>query len=381
MLSDEMEEAWAEASSEEEFHSYESGAGFVTLRLHDDIPSMMQVPVARRFKELAGTDAVFIGIPWEGGAQSEDGHSFYSCAPKNPNRSTHPTDGRTGAWAAPDYIRKCSPSYNWQGSGLFCPDISDDFRVMDHIEIMDYGNVDLDKVSDSHVMVDRVSSKVCDIVKAGAIPLVLGGDHTIPYPVVRAISDHTEGKTGIIWFDSHYDIGYGGEQPRPYNHLGDPNAENAIYNIVRTSDVDLENICIIGINGPCFNTPGMAKLAKKLGVTVFTAEDVRQRGIAEIISRALEVSTRGTERTYVSLDLDAIDPISFPAQKYMQPTGISFQDVNYALRTVATETTLAGMDLVCMGPHYDPGGVGGMYATHFYLEALKGMALRKMKAG
>jgi len=248
---------------------------------------------------------------------------------------------------------------------------------MDHVEMMDYGNVDLEGLWDSVEMVNRSMMKVGDIVKAGAVPLVIGGDHTIPYPVVRSISDHSKGKIGIIWFDSHYDLGYGGEQPRPYNHMSDPNAGNAIYNIVETSNVELENICIIGINGPGYNTSSMCNLAKKLGVTVFTAEDVRQRGMPEIMDRALEISTRGTAQTYVSLDLDVMDPISFPAQKYMQPFGVSYQQVCYALNTIAKETTLAGMDMVCMGPHYDSSGVGGMYAAQLYFEILKGMALRK----
>lgn len=379
MLSEEMEKLWAEASSEEAFHTYEPGFGFLTLRLHGDIPSMMQAPVGRKAEDLKGADAVFIGIPWEGWAQSENGHTFSTCAPRNPERTSHPTEGRTGAWAAPDYVRKCSASFNWFGSGLFCPEISDNFRIMDHLEIMDYGNVDLDGLWDSNEMAELAVEKVGEIVKAGAAPLVIGGDHTIPYPVVRAISENTEGKTGIIWFDGHYDVGYGGTQPRPFNHLGEPNAENAIYKIVKTSKVELANICIIGVNGPIYNTSGMADLAKKLGITVFTAEDVRRRGIMEIVARALEVSTKDTDRTYISLDLDALDPISFPAQKYLQPTGISSLDVIPALRTIAAETTLAGMDMVCMGPQYDVNGVGGIYANQFYLEALMGMALRKSK--
>lgn len=378
MLSEENEKIWLEATSEASFHSYESGS-YLTLRLHNDIPTMMQIPVARKAGDLVGCDAVFMGIPWEGWAQSEDGHSFSTCAPRKTSRNEHPTDGRTGAWAAPDYIRKCSPSYNWKGSGIFCPEVSDTFRVMDHIEIMDYGNVDLKDVWDPEVMVNLSYKKVSDIVKSGAVPLVFGGDHAIPYPVVKGISDNTEGNIGIIWFDGHYDIGYGGSLPRPYGHLGEPNAENALYNIVKTSNVKLENICIIGINGPCYNTSGMASLAKKLGITVFTAEDVKQQGIKNIVELAIEVSSKGTDRTYLTFDLDAIDPISFPAQKYMQPLGISIQESIQAIRTIAEKTNLAGMDMCCMGPHYDPGGVGGLYAVQMYVEALKGIAIRKMK--
>ena len=165
MLSDKKEKLWAEEASKEEFHTYESGFGFVTLRLHDDIPTMMQAPMARNPEDIAGADVAFLGIPWEGWAQSEDGHTFASCGPRSRQRVEDPTCGRTGAWDAPDYVRKCSTSYSWYGSGLFCPEISDDFRVMDHIEMVDYGNVDLEGLWDPHEMVNRAADPAYAAVK------------------------------------------------------------------------------------------------------------------------------------------------------------------------------------------------------------------------
>ena len=173
MLSDKKEALWAQETAKEEFHTYEPGYGFVTQRIHDDIPSMMQAPLARNVADMQGTDAVFLGIPWEGWAQSEDGHTFASCGPRISHKVDDPTCGRTGAWAAPDYVRKCSTSYSWYGSGLFCPEIGNDFRVMDHIEIMDYGNVELKDIWDSRVMATRALKKVGDIVQAGAVPFVI----------------------------------------------------------------------------------------------------------------------------------------------------------------------------------------------------------------
>ena len=375
MLSEKMKQKWQEACEAEDWHTLDPTFNFMELRIHDDVPSMMQAPIAWEPEDLTGEDAAFIGIPWEGAVGSGNGNSWSTCGPKEVR--TDVLEGRTGAWSSPDYIRKCSKSYAIHGSGLFCPEVSQDFRVMDHIEIMDYANVNVD-TPDSEKMARNAIAKVGDIVRAGAVPLVFGGDHSIPYPVVKAISDNTEGKTGVIWFDSHYDIGFGGPVERPYNTLTRLNAENAIYRIVESCDVDLENICIIGISSPNFNSPAMGRLAKELGVTVFTREDVCQQGIKAVTEQALEIVNRGTERTYVSFDLDALDALTFPAQKYVEPFGISFQDAITALRTIVSNTNTAGMDLCCMGPAYDVNGLGGVNACRMYIEILKGLALKKM---
>jgi len=375
MLSDKIKKKWKKAYESDEWHTYDPSGNFIQMRIHDDVPSMLQAPIVWEAEEMAGTDAVFLGIPYEGAVGSGNGNSWVSCAPKEVQLDT--LEARTGAWQAPDYIRKCSGSYALHGSGGFYPEVGPDFRLMDHITVMDYGNVKVDS-QDSELMARRAIEKVSDIVKAGAIPLVFGGDHSIPFPVVKAISDNSEGKTGLIWFDSHYDVGYGAKTPPPYNTLSRLTAENAMYRILDSSNVDPENICLIGIGSGNFNTPVMAKFAtEELGLTIFTAEDVHQQGMNEIIAKALEITTRGTERTYVTVDLDALDCLTFPAQKYLEPMGISFRDIITALRAITKETQIAGLDTCCMGPAYDVNGLGGLCANRMYIEVLKGLALKK----
>jgi len=377
MISDELDRKWGEAASAADFHMYDDSGGFMQFRIHDDVPTMLQVPIAWEAEDLQGADAVFVGIPWEGGVGMGNGVTWASCGPHQVDPDV--IEGRTGAWDAPDYIRKCSLSYNINGSGLFYPDIGPDFRAMEHIEVMDFANVRLLDIWDAEEMARRAIDKVGKIAQAGAVPLVFGGDHSIPFPVVQAISDHTEGNIGIIWFDGHYDVGYGGEAPRPYNAMTRLNAENAMYRILKTANVLPENICLIGINTPNYNTPAMAKLAGEIGITVYTAEDVRRQGMAEIIDKALEVTTKGTEKTYITLDVDAMDPLTFPAQKYPEPMGISFHDIMLALNAISKRTQIAGMDMCCIGPAYDVNGLGGLCASRMYMEILKGLALKKMK--
>jgi arginase family enzyme len=375
MLSDEEKKKWKRAYESEEWHTYDPTGNFVELRIHDDVPSMLGTSIAWEAEEMLGADAVFVGIPFEGFIGSGNGNSWASCGPREVDVNS--IVARSGAWQSPDYIRKCSPAYALHGSGGFYPEVGPDFRLLDHLTIMDYGNVKIDS-PDSEEMARRSIEKIGDIVKAGAVPLVFGGDHSIPFPVVKAISDNSEGKTGLMWFDSHYDIGYGERFPPPHNTISRLNAENAMYRILESSNVDPRNVCIVGIGSGNFNTPAMAKFAtEELGITIFTSEDVDRQGIGEIMAKALDVTTRGTERTYVTLDIDSVDGMTFPAQKYLEPLAIPFRDIIKALRIITRETQIAGLDTCCIGPAYDVNTMGGLCANRLYLEVLKGLALKK----
>ncbi len=100
-------------------------------------------------------------------------------------------------------------------------------------------------------------------------------------------------------------------------------------------------------------------------------------GMRDVIHQAIGIASDGTDRVYVSLDADSMDPVTFPAQKYPEPFGLSANDVKAALEVVSKETKLAGFDFVCIGPIYDHNGVGALTACKLYLEVLKGLAIRK----
>jgi len=374
MLDKSLKNWWAEAAMKEEFHIQDSAFGNLQLRIHSDVPSFIGAPIAFNADELENTDAVIIGIPWEGIVGTEGGLGATS-GPKGVY--TEEIEGRQGAYDAPDYIRRHSYQYALHMTGGFYPEVSPDFRLTDHLKIMDYRNVEV-KEWDPEETARRAILKVGDIVKAGAIPLVFGGDHSIPYPVVKAISDNTEGKTGIIWFDHHYDIAYGGPLPYPYGDFSRLNAENALYRILDSCSVDPANVVIIGIGGGDYNTRLMYEVTQKLGITVFTVSDVRDMGVKALMERAIQIVGLRTERTYITLDVDVMDPVSFPAMKYPEPFGLPAGHIREALAMVTRDTNLAGFDMCCMGPAYDINGVGALTAVRLYIEILKGLALKKI---
>jgi arginase family enzyme len=142
-------------------------------------------------------------------------------------------------------------------------------------------------------------------------------------------------------------------------------------------DLEGADVAIIGIRGGAYNTPVMHQVAEHLGITVFTMGDIERLGMQRVLDHALEVITRGTDRVYVSLDVDSIEPVDFPAQKYPDPFGLTARQVRNSLRRLTSETNLAGFDIACVGPAYDYKGLSGITATKFVLEILKGLALKK----
>ncbi|MEE9229074.1 MAG: arginase family protein, partial [Acidobacteriota bacterium] len=195
-MDERLMEFWKKAASESSYYGEPADAALTAMRprVYGDTPSFMEAPVAWEASELRGADAVFIGIPWEA-----DKYLSPSSWARFGPREADPKAiiGRGGAHDAPEWIRKWSLPYSLQLSGGYCPEIAPDFKLSDHLRILDYRDVEF-KEWDVEDMSRRAIDRISDIVGAGAIPLVLGGDHAITYPVVKAISDVTKGKIGII---------------------------------------------------------------------------------------------------------------------------------------------------------------------------------------
>jgi agmatinase len=367
MLTEEQRAFWSKAAVHPHYYGEpaDPSMGNFHPRIYADVPSFMETPVAWEAEDLQGTDAVFIGVPWEGGRQ-QSSTSWATTAPRQADPEA--IIGRHGAFSAPEWLRKWSMVYSLQQAGGHYPEVSPEFRLADHLKLADYRNVDF-KEWDPEDMASRSIERITDIVRAGAVPIVFGGDHSIPYPAVRAISDNTAGNIGIIQFDTHYDLEWGGRL----------NAGNQFARILDTCKANPENMVQIGIQGSAvIHSPLVHQVTEHLGITVFTSGDVERMGIIEVIKRSIEIVTQDTERVYVSLDVDVMDPATFPSQKYASAFGLSAGQVRQALSMISRGTNLAGFDMCCLGPAYDYKGLGLMTACRLTIEVLIGMALRKM---
>jgi len=329
--------------------------------LHGDVPSFMETPIARKPEELVDADAVILGIPYEGiKCKTPLVFSPPLASPARPDSVYF----RTGADQAPDAIRKNSIYYSIDHSGGYFPELARDLVITEHLNIVDYGDVDvvLDDVEESW---GRAIRKVSEVVRAGAVPFVLGGDHAITYPVIRGILNETNKKIGIVDFDSHFDLSF---EPKFW-------AGSQWARILETEEVNVTNFVQIGIRG-LRNSMFWKHAADGLGHPWFSMTEVKESGIVSVMEKAISLASRGTDGVFISLDIDVMDPAFVPAQKYPDPCGLTSWEMIKALRMLSGNE-IVGFDTSCLGAQYDLHGISAQFVSRCIVELLGGMALRK----
>lgn len=216
----------------------------------------------------------------------------------------------------------------------------------------------------SHAAIERTVGEVLD---AGATPIVLGGDHGIAEPDIRACAER-HGPVGLVHFDAHTDTGkevFGVE----VSH-GTP-----MYRLVEQGHVDPERYVQIGLRG---YWPGEAEFGwqAERGIHSIFMHEVRDSGIADAVGRALGVLGDGP--VYMSVDIDVLDPAYAPGTGTPEPGGMSSADLLWACRELASRVELVGAELV----EVIPTGVGSadvtaLAADRVVREILTGIALRR----
>jgi agmatinase len=208
------------------------------------------------------------------------------------------------------------------------------------------------------------------VLAAGAIPVVLGGDHSISEPDIRAVAA-AHGPVGLVHFDTHTDTGtevYGVE----VSH-GTP-----FYRLVEQGHLDPRRYVQIGLRG---YWPGEAEFAWQAehGVTSFFMHDVGELGIGEVVRRAVEVV--GTGPAFLTIDVDVLDPAFAPGTGTPEPGGMTTTDLLWAARTLATELDLVGADVVEVIPTaVGSADITALAADRIVREILTGIALRRRPA-
>jgi agmatinase len=206
------------------------------------------------------------------------------------------------------------------------------------------------------------------VVAAGAIPIVLGGDHSIAEPDVCACAAR-HGPVGLIHFDTHTDTGkrvFGVE----VSH-GTP-----MYRLVELGAVEPARYVQIGLRG---YWPGDEEFAwqEERGITSFFMHDVRSLGIEEVVRRTLE--RVGAGPVFVSVDVDVLDPGFAPGTGTPEPGGMTPGDLLWAVRTAAAGVQLVGADVVEVCPtqigSLDP---TALVAERTVRELMTGIALRRL---
>jgi arginase family enzyme len=326
----------------------------------NDVPTFIDAPFAASVAELEGAGVAVLGIPFEGVRLLDP--ATYAPATRSPA-----PDGsiyyRSGADRGPEAIRRHSVFYSLRhGRGLI-PETDRDLVIADHLKVVDYGDVEV-VPGDVEASFMACHEKLADIFAAGAVPIVFGGDHSIPIPVLQVLSGKLSGKLGIVTFDSHFDMSF---EPKYW-------AGSQWARAFELGVVEPENFVQIGIRGVRESLADKA-VADELGYRYYTMSDVDELGIETVAQEALEAATAGTEALYISLDIDVVDP-AYGGQKYPDPGGLSARELLRALRVLA-RGHLAGFDICCLAPRYDLQGHLSQLAARAAVEVIAGLALQR----
>ncbi|HEY3181336.1 MAG TPA: agmatinase [Gaiellaceae bacterium] len=236
------------------------------------------------------------------------------------------------------------------------------------LRIVDFGDAPVlpaDPVR-SHAAVERT---VAQVLAAGAIPIVLGGDHSIAEPDIRACAA-VHGPVGLVHFDTHADTGtevFGVE----VSH-GTP-----MYRLVEAGHVDPTRYVQIGLRG---YWPGEQEFAWQAGrgITSFFMHDVRRLGLDSVLERTLAIVGDGP--AFLSVDVDVLDPAFAPGTGTPEPGGMTSGDLLDACRRVAAGIDLVGAEVVEVAPAaVGSADVTALVAERIVREILTGIALRRRR--
>jgi agmatinase len=271
-----------------------------------------------------------------------------------------PTDDlvsdRPGARFGPRAIRaaSCPPGQHLEAK----------VDAMAELKMVDFGDAPVLPADPArtHEAIERTVGQVVD---AGAIPIVLGGDHSIAEPDIRACAAR-HGPLGLVHFDTHTDTGtevFGVE----VSH-GTP-----MYRLVEQGHVDPKRYVQIGLRG---YWPGPKEFGWQAehGITSFFMHDVRELGIRAVVERTLEAVGAGP--VYLTVDVDVLDPAFAPGTGTPEPGGMTSGDLLWACRTVAGSVQLVGAEVVEVIPTA-PGSadITALVADRIVREILTGIAL------
>ncbi len=273
--------------------------------------------------------------------------------------------GMRGAGEGPAALRR---SMGNLGDG-FLPHMHVGVAWRRELVAVDYGDAPIDILSVERSM-PPVRRLVREIAETGAIPIVIGGDHSLEYPNVAGVADvYGKRNVGVIHFDAHFDAG------DPISgHL--ISHAQPIRRLVDEGHILGRNYIQVGLRGYWPDEDGF-RWMRENQFRYHTMAEIERDGWDVVMTRVLDEANDGPEYLYISFDIDVLDPAYTPGTGTPEPGGLTPREVFPLVRNLCTENNLVGFDLVELNPLVDPGYTTVLNANRIVQECLTGIAMRK----
>ncbi|WP_315808528.1 agmatinase [Pseudomonas sp. C9-3] len=288
------------------------------------IPSFMRLPI---FEDPAQVDIALLGVPWDGG-----------------------TTNRAGARHGPREVRN-------QSSLMRKVHHVSHIAPYDLVRVGDIGDAPVNPI-DLLDSLKRIEGFYRRIHAAGAIPLSVGGDHLVTLPIFRALA--AERPIGMVHFDAHSDTNdrYFGDNP--YTH-GTP-----FRRAIEEGLLDPKRTVQIGIRGSIYDADDEA-FAQECGIRVIHMEEFADLGVEATLAEMRRVV--GQEPTYVTFDVDVLDPAFAPGTGTPEIGGMTTLQAQHMIRGLQG-LNLIGADVVEVSPPFDQGGATALVGATMMFELL-----------
>ena len=293
----------------------------------------------------ADADVVILGAPFDGGTSHRPGARFGPMAIRTTDYLPH--DGSR-------------PSLALRTDGLV------DLIVVDAGDVEMYSG-DIEKA------LPALEAAVEKVTRAGAIPVVLGGDHSIAFPDAKGVANVLgHGRVSMLHFDAHADTG-DIEFGSLWGH-GQP-----MRRLIESGALRSDRFLQIGLRG-YWPPPDTLDWMAGQGMRSYEMTEIGRRGLQECLTEAFVIAMDNCDGVFLSVDIDVCDPGHAPGTGTPEPGGLSARELLDSVRRICLELPVVGVDIVEVSPPYDHADITGALANRVVLEALSAIARRRRDA-
>jgi agmatinase len=316
-----------------------------------------------RIGNLYGPDATFLGVP---SADPDNAHEWSTAGAVIVGA---PFDGgtshRPGCRFGPQAIR----TTDYLPHDGKRPSLALGVDPLVDLAVLDLGDVEMPS-GETETSLRRLEERVMTVASAGVIPIILGGDHTIALPDVTGVARHVGwGRVSVIHFDAHADTG-DSQMGSLYGH-GTP-----MRRLIESGACRGDRFLQIGLRG-YWPEPATLDWMASQGMRSFEMTEIVRRGLDAVLDEAMRIATNDCDAVFLSIDVDVVDPGSAPGTGTPEPGGLTSRQLLDAVRRIAMETPLGGVDVVEVSPPYDHAEITAYLGNRIVLEALGGIAWRR----